>query len=86
MIEVLSSVSCEGAPRTGTATTGGRGLPLLCLAWLLIEAALLEILEEAGTDELATELLECPIETVVFAERNFDHEKITGPLVAGPWP
>ena len=66
------------------ATPAGRGcLTLLRLARLLIEAALLEILEEAGANELPAELLEGPIQAVVFAERHFDHERITNPSENG---
>src|SRR5690349_12703037 len=73
-------IARESTPRTGASTTGRSRLPLLCLTRLLIEATLLEILEKAGADELPTELLESPVQAVVFAERYFDHELITNPF------
>src|SRR5688572_19279561 len=82
----LSLAACHGPARTGATPAGCRGLTLLRLARLLIEAALLEILEQAGADKLAAELLECPVQTVVFAEGDFDHERITNPLLRAMCP
>ena len=70
----------KSASRTCAPSTGCRRLPLLRLTRFLIEATLLEILEKAGADELPTELLESPVQAVVFAERYFDHELITNPF------
>src|SRR5687767_11090208 len=65
-------------PAGSRATSPGcGGLTLFGFAGLLVEPTLLEVLEQPRTDHLATELLECPIQTIVFAKRDFNHKSDT---------